>query len=173
MKDGSYLAEILPVESATNYEYLYEIKKMAESCGLHYYTSLLWKAAPTNSVNTGRVTKGVQQILIFSKGKPRKLSPQNVQGYQTKKMLQYELEYFVERKAKNRHHQAEKPVELYEYLIQMLTEEKEVCLDQFGGSCNMIQAAINTNRFSIVYELCSDFVKNAVNRFGCDVLVCD
>ncbi len=170
LKPGSYMAEILPVESATNYDYLYEIKKMAKECGLLYYTTLLWKGAPTNSVNTGRVTKGVQQVVIFSKGKPRKLSPDNVQGYQTKKMLQYELEYFVARQAKNRNHQAEKPVELYEYLIQNFTEENEVCLDQFGGSCNMLQAAINTNRFAIVYELCKEFVDKAVNRFGCQLL---
>lgn len=166
LKNGSYLAEILPVESATNYDYLYDIKKMAKAAGLEFYTTLIWKNAPANSVNTGRVTKGVQQVVIFSKGKPRKLSPDNVQGYQTKEMLHYELEYHVPRQVKKRNHQAEKPVELYEYLISVLTDEKEVVLDQFAGSCNMLQAAINTNRFGICFEICHEFVEKAAARFG-------
>ena len=53
-----------------------------------------------------------------------------------------------------------------EYLIECFTEEKDVCLDQFGGSCNVAEAAIKANRFAVVYELCSDFVKKAVNRLG-------
>ena len=170
LKEGSYLIEFLPIESATNFDYLYELKKMAQSCGFRYYTTLLYKNAPANSVNTGRVTKGVQQIVVFSKGKPRKLSPANVQGYFTHKILHYELEYHVARAVKYRNHQAEKPVELYEYLIEQFTEESEICLDQFGGSCNMLQAAINTNRFAIVYEICADFVNKAVKRLGCEVL---
>ncbi len=170
LKEGSYLIEFLPVESSTNFEYLYQIKKMAQKCGFRYYTTMLFKNAPANSVNTGRVTKGVQQIVVFSKGKPRKLSPDNVQGYCTHSILHYELEYHVARAARNRNHQAEKPVELYEYLIKQFTEESEVCLDQFGGSCNMLQAAINTNRFGIVYEICKEFIDKAVKRFGCEVL---
>ena len=30
LKDGAFLCEIIPAESATNFDYLYEIKKMAE-----------------------------------------------------------------------------------------------------------------------------------------------
>lgn len=173
LKPGSFMAEILPVESATNIDYLYEIKQMAKKAGLNFYTSLIWKSAPANSVNTGRVTKGVQQVVIFSKGKPRKLSPDNVQGYQTKEMLHYELEYHVARQVKNRNHQAEKPIELYEYLISVLTEENEVCLDQFAGSCNMLQAAINTNRFGICYEICHEFVEKAAARFNAIKIAAD
>ena len=69
--------------------------------------------------------------------------------------------------AKDKHHQAEKPIELYEYLIKNFTDEKDVCLDQFGGSCNMLKAAVNLNRFAIVYELAKEYVKNAVDRFKC------
>lgn len=89
----------------------------------------------------------------------------------TKNMLAYET--FIPIKASQKHHQAEKPIELYEYLIENLTEEKEVCLDQFGGACNMIKAATNLNRFAIVYELSKEFVKNAINRFGMSTLFSD
>jgi site-specific DNA-methyltransferase (adenine-specific) len=101
--------------------------------------------------------------LIFSKGKPRKLSRDGVNAYQSKEILKYEIEMLLS--SKNKHHQAEKPIELYEYLINNLTDEHAVCLDQFGGSCNMLKAAVNTNRFAIVYELAKDFVKRAANRF--------
>ena len=165
LKSGAYLVEFLPVESATNYEYLYEIKKMAKECGLKYYTHCIWRNAPEGAINTGKTTKGVQQILIFSKGKPRKLSRDSVNAYQTREILNYEIEILL--KNKDKHHQAEKPVELYEYLIRNLTDEKDICLDQFGGSCNIIKAAINTNRFAICYELAKEYVVNAVKRFGC------
>lgn len=164
LKDGAYLVEFLPIESATNYEYLYEIKQMAKKAGLNYYTHCIWRNAPEGTINTGKTTKGVQQLIIFSKGKPRKLSRKGVAGYQTKEILNYEIEMLL--KTKDKHHQAEKPIELYEYLIKNLTEEEDVCLDQFGGACNMVKAAVNTNRFAICYELASDFVAKAVERFS-------
>lgn len=163
MKEGAYLVEFVPVESSTNYEYLYEIKQMAKACGLQYYTHCIWRNAPEGSVNTGKTTKGVQQLLFFTKGKPRKLSRAGVNAYQTREILNYEIEMFL--KNKDKHHQAEKPVALYEYLVKMLTDEKDVVLDQFGGSCNLMQACVNTNRFGVVYELSKDFVDKAVERF--------
>ena len=164
LKDGAYLVEFLPVENAKNYEYLYKIKQMAKKAGLDYYTSCIWRNAPEGSINTGKTTKGVQQLIIFSKGKPRKLSRPGVNAYQTREILNYEITMFL--KSKDKHHQAEKPIELYEYLIRNLTKEKDIFLDQFGGSCNMLRAALNLNRFAIVYELAKEYVDKAVNRFG-------
>lgn len=170
LKDGAYLAEFLPVESFTNYEYLYEIKQMAKEAGLNYYAKVTWRKAPEGTINNGRTTKGVEDICIFYKGKkPRRLSETKSKPYFTKKMLSYTID-IPANKGKNKNHQAEKPVALYEYLIEMLTDEHDVCLDQFGGACNMLQGAVNKNRFAIAYELCSDFVKKAVDRFKCDIL---
>ena len=163
LKNGAYLVEFLPVESATNYEYLHDIKVMAQKCGLQYYTHCIWRNAQEGTINTGKTTKGVQQIVIFSKGKPRKLSKATVNAYQTREILRYEIEMLLP--TKNKHHQAEKPIALYEYLINNLTEETDICLDQFGGSCNMLQAAANTNRFAIVYEICAEFIRQAKERF--------
>ena len=168
LKNGAYLVEFLPIESSTNYEYLYSIKKMAKEAGLNYYTHCIWRNALEGSINTGKTTKGVQQLVIFSKGKPRKLSRDGVNAYQTKEILNYEITMLL--KSSEKHHQAEKPIELYEYLIHNLTEENDVCLDQFGGSCNMLKAAVTLNRFAIVYELAKDFVKNAVSRFALNKL---
>ena len=164
LKDGAYLVEFLPVENAKNYEYIFNVKQMAKKAGLNYYTSCIWRNAPEGTINTGKTTKGVQNIVIFSKGKPRKLSRPGINAYQTREILNYEIEMLI--KPKEKHHQAEKPIELYEYLIRNLTEEQDVCLDQFGGSCNMLKAANNLNRFAIVYEIAKEFVDKGVQRFG-------
>lgn len=168
LKEGSYLVEFLPIESATNYEYLYEIKQMAKKCGLDYYTHCIWRNAPEGTINTGKTTKGVQQLVIFTKGKPRKLSRVGVNAYQTKEILNYEIEMLL--KNNEKHHQAEKPIELYEYLIRNLTDEQDICLDQFGGACNMVKAALNLNRFAIIYEISKEFVEKAVSRFKMNCL---
>lgn len=162
LKDGAFLVEFLPVESATNWQYLAQIKQFAREAGLEYYASCIWRKAPEGTINNGRTTKGVEQFLIFSKGKPRRLAPKG-KPYMTKNMLSFEVDIPI--KAKDKHHQAEKPLELYKYLIENLTEEEEVCLDQFGGACNMVKAATELNRFSIVYELSKEFVNKAVERF--------
>lgn len=83
-----------------------------------------------------------------------------------REQLSFLQEYKVPAQKKNRNHDNEKPIELYKHLIECFTEEEDICLDQFGGSCNVAEAAIKANRFAVVYELCSDFVKKAVNRLG-------
>lgn len=162
LKEGSYLVEFLPVESATNWKYIQSVKNMAIEAGFEYYASCIWRKAPEGTINNGRTTKGVEQILVFSKGKPRRLAAMG-KPYMTNGMLNYEIDIPI--RAKDKNHKAEKPIELYEYLIERFTNEHEVCLDQFGGSCNMAKAAVNLNRFAIVYELCHEFVIKAVQRF--------
>lgn len=170
LKDGAYLAEFLPVESFSNYEYLYEIKQMAKEAGLNYYAKVTWRKAPEGAINTGRTTKGVEDVCIFYKGKkPRRLSETKTKPYYTSKMLSYTID-IPANKGKEKNHQAEKPIAIYDYLIDMLTDAYDVCLDQFGGACNLIKSAIKKNRFGVAYELCTDFVKKAVDRFGCITL---
>lgn len=161
--NGGYLAEFLPVRSFSNKGYLNQIEEMAEKAGLSYYASILWRKAPEGKINTGRTTKGIEQIVIFTKGKPRCLNTGG-KAYQTTNILKYEVD-IPANKGKEKAHQAEKPIQLYEYLIEQLTGEGDICLDQFGGSCNMAKAAVKKNRFAMVYEICYAFVKKAVERF--------
>lgn len=173
LKEGSFLVEFLPVESFSNYEYLYQIKEMAKKAGFSYYAKVIWRKAKEGTINTGRTTKGVEEIMIFSKGKKtRRLSESKNKPYYTRNMLNFEIN-IPANKGKNKRHQAEKNVELYEYLIENLTEEGDVCLDQFSGSCNIVEAALNKNRFAIAYELCKNFVSKAVDRLGCFSLFTD
>ena len=162
--NGGYLAEFLPVRSFSNKEYLNRIEMMAEKAGLDYYASILWRKAPEGKINTGRTTKGIEQIVIFTKGKARCLNAGG-KAYQTTNILTYEVD-IPANKGKLKTHQAEKPIPLYEYLIEQLTQEGDICLDQFGGSCNMAKASVQKNRFALIYEICRDFVESAVRRFN-------
>lgn len=163
LEEGGYLAEFIPVESDSNWEYLYEIKKMAQKAGLEYYAKVTWCKAPENTIFNGRTTKGLEDIIIFTKGKPKRLAPKG-KPYYTTRMLNSRIEIPAP-KPKEKIHQAEKPVELFEYLIELLSEEGSVVVDQFGGSCNCLRAAVNKNRFAVVYEYLSKFVDSAVERF--------
>jgi len=171
LKDGAYLCEFLPWENAENSEYLSEIRRYAKDCGFEFYCMLDWRkfnssiADAKPDANTGRTTKGSEMIIVWSKGKPRNLINQN-KGRCTRKIIRQHIEDYYIKRGDKKSHQAEKPIELYEYLIQTFTEEGEICLDQFGGSCNLAKACINTGRMGIVFEKCREFINNAVGRFG-------
>ena len=174
LKDGSFLVEFLPEESALNYEYLYEIKKMAEAAGFKYYAKVAWKKGDFVS-NCGRKSKNTEDVMIFSKGEPRAL---RVDAKKDKAepgikhfmkgcngMLPTTFDYAKPAK-KDMLHQAEKPVELLEAIINYVTQEDEVILDQFAGSGVLGAAAMATGRRSILIELASEFVEKIKNRLG-------
>lgn len=161
LEEGGYLVEFLPTESETNYEYLYQIKQMAKKAGFKYYAKIMWQKSPSN---TGRTVKEFEDIMIFTKGKPKRLNDKKSNPYFTKEMLKQRLPFSIPKKVSDKRHQAEKPVALFEYLIDMLSEEGAIVLDQFGGSCNCLEAALNKNRFAIVYECMGEFIDRAVNR---------
>lgn len=74
LKDGCFLVEFLPAENESNFNYLYEIKKMAEEAGFLYYSKVAWKKGTFVS-NTGRKSKNTEDVMIFTKGKCRAMRP--------------------------------------------------------------------------------------------------
>lgn len=72
LKDGAFLVEFLPEESQINFDYLYEIKKMAQENGFKYFAKVAWKKGNFVS-NTGRKSKNMEDVMIFSNGEPRNL----------------------------------------------------------------------------------------------------
>lgn len=70
LKEGAFLVEFLPEESEINYEYLYEIKRLAKEQGLKYFAKVAWKKGNFIS-NTGRKSKNTEDVMIFSNGEPR------------------------------------------------------------------------------------------------------
>ena len=61
-------------------------------------------------------------------------------------------------------HLTPKPVGLLEYLIKTSSNENQVVLDCFMGSCSTGVACLNTNRKFIGIELDDKFFKIAKNR---------
>lgn len=72
LKSGAFLVEFIPEESEVNYEYLYKIKEMAKDNGFKYFAKVAWKKGNFIS-NTGRKSKNVEDVMIFSNGEPRSL----------------------------------------------------------------------------------------------------
>lgn len=172
LKDGCFLVEFLPEESALNFEYLYKIKKMAEAAGFKYYAKVPWKKGDFIS-NCGRKSKNTEDVMIFSKGEPRALrvdakkdkADPSVKHFMKgcNGMLPTVFDYAKPAK-KDMLHQAEKPVELLEAILDYVTKEDEVVLDQFAGSGVLGEACIKKNRRAILIELADEFVAKIVNR---------
>ena len=174
LKEGGFLVEILPAENENNFDYLYEIKKMAEQAGFKYYAKVAWKKGTFVS-NTGRKAKNTEDIMIFSKGKPRALRPDKqrgvINGVPTRFMSgangMLPTEFNVQaipNKLKNV--QTEKPVALFEQLLEYFTLPGELVLDQFAGSGVTGEACLNKKRKCILIEKCKEHVVSIINRLN-------
>ena len=67
---------------------------------------------------------------------------------------------------KDKIHQAEKPVALLEQILRFITKEDELVLDQFAGSGALGEAALNTNRNSILIEKAADTYEKLCQRIA-------
>lgn len=178
LKDGSFLVECIPAENENNFDYLYKLKKMAQECGLEYYAKVPWTKGTFVS-NTGRKSKNTEDLMIFSKGKPRalrldakKTKALGVETFMsgTNKMLPTDFNVQAVSN-QNKICQSEKPSELFEQLLEYITLENEVVLDQFAGSGSVGVACIKKKRKCILIEKAKDCVDKIVNRIGMEKIV--
>lgn len=70
------------------------------------------------------------------------------------------------RTGSKRIHPTEKPVQLLEYFIALLSSEGETILDPFAGSGSLGEAAFNTGRSAILVERDTEFYGKLVERLG-------
>jgi len=68
------------------------------------------------------------------------------------------------RRNEKRTHEAQKPLDLIEYLIKLTTREDQIVLDPFIGSGTTAVAAINVNRKFIGFEINQDFYEKSLLR---------
>lgn len=177
LKNGSFLVECIPAENENNFDYLYAIKKMAQEAGLEYYAKVPWIKGTFIS-NTGRKAKNTEELMIFSKGKPRalrldakKTKALGIECYMSGTNGMLPTDFNVQAvPIKDKICQSEKPVELFEQLLEYITLENEIVLDQFAGSGSVGQACINKRRKCILIEKAKEHVYNIVNRLGMEVV---
>lgn len=178
LKDGSFLVECIPAENETNFDYLYKLKKLAQEAGFEYYAKVPWVKGTFVS-NTGRKSKNSEDLMIFSKGKPRalrldakKTKALGIETFMsgTNKMLPTDFNVQAVSN-QNKICQSEKPSELFEQLLEYITFENEVVLDQFAGSGSVGVACIKKKRKCILIEKAKDCVDKIVNRIGMEKIV--
>lgn len=171
LKEGSFLVEFLPEESAENYEYLHDIKIMAKKAGLEYYAKVSWQKGDFVA-NCGRKSKNTEDVMFFTKGKARNLRHDKKKELKTNRpafmsgasaMLPTAFNF---PKPKKMIHQAEKPVELLSAIIEYVTKPQETILDQFAGSGSLGEAAEKSGRNSILVELDDKYVKAIAARLN-------
>ena len=162
----------MPAENANNYRQLYQIKDYAAQCGLEYYSKVSWKKGRFVS-NTGRKAKNTQDIMIFSKGKARNLrldakktkasgKPCYMSGAAGMLPTMFDVEPVPKQQ---KIHQSELPLLLCEELLEYLTLEGEVILDQFAGSGAIGIAAIRKGRKCIMIEKLPENIRKIRERF--------
>lgn len=166
LKPGRFLCEFLPEESASNWEYLYRIKQLATEAGFEYYAKVPWKKGTFVS-NTGRKAHQVEDVMFFTKGKPiswRRDSSYSAGVYMSGiRMLPAQFDA-QPTPVTQRVQKSEKPVKLLEELLEYVTPEGGVILDQFAGSASTARACLAVKRDCICIELDRDRVEGAAKR---------
>lgn len=176
LKDGSFLVEVIPNENESNFDYLYNLKKMAKEAGFQYYCKIPWVKGTFVS-NTGRCVKNREDLMIFSKGKarPLKLDAKKIKAtgemcYMSGTNGMLPAEFNVQPPSKKEQIcQSEKPRLLFEQLLEYITKEGEIVLDQFAGSGAVGVACVRKKRKCILIEKSKDLVKKIVQRLDNDV----
>lgn len=178
LKDGCFLCEIIPAENENNFDYLYRLKKTAQEAGFQYYAKVTWVKGTFVS-NTGRKAKNTEELMIFSKGKARALKTDvkksrktGIHQYMSGTNGMLPTCFNVQQVSrKDRIATSEKPSELFEQLLEYLTRENEVVLDQFAGSGAVGEACIHKNRKAILIEKSHELVCRIQKRLQCDTVV--
>jgi len=74
-----------------------------------------------------------------------------------------DIDFYDKEYRKVKFHPTQKPLKLVERIIQSSTNEGDVVLDLFGGSCSTAIGCINTNRNYIISELDTTYYEVAIN----------
>lgn len=134
LKKGGFLVEFLPEENADNYEYLYSIKEFAKKSGLNYFAKVPWVKGTFKS-NTGKKVKNSEDVMIFSKGKPRALK------LYAKKNIQIALNNNLNIKGMN------------SYQVKELLEKNNLPVHYMSGTSGMLPAQFNHQPKSVTKKV--------------------
>jgi len=127
------------------------IEPAIESCGFRWQNMVVWNKG---TAGIGRGFRATHEIILqFTNGVPRIFSEKEGNVLTVKKI-----------NPKEREHQTQKPIELMERIINVLSEEGGVVLDPFSGSGSTLLAANNLHRNFIGVEISPEYCKIAEQR---------
>ena len=135
----------------TNDRNIFSIHKACVDCNFKFCELLVLDKKMT--VPSTYYPKRAEFILMYRKGSYRK-------GHFAGSTV---IEERIPR-GKEKRHPTEKPVAMIEHLIRCSTQENEVCLDPFMGSCSTGEACIKLNRRFIGVEIESRWFRTSQNR---------
>ncbi|MFR3949013.1 MAG: hypothetical protein ACLTZM_19330 [Ruminococcus sp.] len=78
LKKGCFLVEFMPEENGENYEYLYQMKKMAKEAGLEYYAKVAWKKEISLPIREENLK--IRKRLHFYERKSQEFTPRCEKG---------------------------------------------------------------------------------------------
>ena len=128
---------------------LNEILTIGKKVGFKLLNILTWKK--TKHCPNRYYLKNSEFIVMFRKGKAK-----NINNMGTFQVLEFAN---VEKKT----HPAEKPYNLIKCLVENSSNENDLVLDPFGGSCVLDRVCKDNNRKSICIEIDSKYT-NVVNK---------
>jgi len=122
-----------------------------------YYEPIAWFMKPYDSVVTltDNVVKNEVGAMNMNISKIDNKDPKNI--------LKFD---FTKEEIKNKSHDAQKPVELIKYLINLTTLENQIVIDPFVGSGTTALACKETNRRFISFEMDESHHKVANSRIN-------
>ena len=146
LKDGSHCYVF------TNALNMSEMLEESRKSGFKLHNILIWKK--NNCTPSQYYMKNCEYILFLRKGKSKWIN--NIGGSKTV----HEYNNIIG----NKLHPCEKPVDLLKMYINNSSNEGDIVLDPFMGSCSCGQACIETNRNFIGIEKDEEYFDIADNR---------
>lgn len=132
---------------------LKELQQKAEDVGFKFQNLLVWNKG--NSTPNAYYMQCCEFILMLKKGKSKPIKDMG-----TRNIL--DVSNIIGQKL----HPTEKPVKLLEILIENSSNEGDIVLDPFAGSCSLAEACVNTNRKYLCIEIDNNFAKIGQERIN-------
>lgn len=122
-----------------------------------YYEPIAWFMKPYDSVVT--LTDNVLENEVGAMN----MNLCKIDGREPKNILRFD---FSKEELENKIHEAQKPVELIKYLINLTTLENQVVIDPFVGSGTTAVACKELNRRFIAFEINEKYYNQAMQRLN-------
>lgn len=132
---------------------LKELQQKAEDVGFKFQNLLVWNKG--NATPNAYYMQCCEFILMLKKGKSKPIKDMGIRNI-------LDVSNIIGQKL----HPTEKPVKLLEILIENSSNEGDIVLDPFAGSCSLAEACVNTNRKYLCIEIDNNFAKIGQERIN-------